>query len=90
MRTLTRAALALLLASSVTLPVLGQSGANRTGSGIPAPTSSGVAIAEGPAARQCRIHCGSLQATPNGKALPNIAVARAHREVCATKMLKNE
>jgi hypothetical protein len=83
----TRALSSLTLVFGIALPVLAQSGANRTGP-IPVPSpASRVPIVESADMRECRLHRGSLAATPNNKTLPNAAISQLRREACEKKML---
>lgn len=89
MRTYTRSLLAFVVATAIVGPVFAQSGANRTASGVPVtqPAKS-VTIVETRDHRDCRLHCGSLAATPNVKSLPTAAETQMRSEACQRKMLQ--
>jgi hypothetical protein len=87
MRTLNRTLLAFAF-SAVVAPAFAQSGANRT-SGVPTPQPTrNVTIVETRDVRDCRVHCGSLAATPNGKTLPTATQTQMRTETCERKMLR--
>jgi hypothetical protein len=81
----TRTLLTLAFATFALTPVLAQ---HRTL--IPVvPQGPKAAIVETTEMRTCRLHCGSLAATPNWKRLPTASEQRMRADVCAEKMIRN-
>ena len=87
MTTFNRALLVPALTVTLAFPVFAQSGANRAGTGIPAPKPSHYSIVETKAVKDCRLHCGAMAGTPNGKNLPTAAETAARADKCQRKML---
>jgi len=79
--------LTLVAATCFVLPVFAQGGANRTGPGIPAPQPTNTIIVETRHQRDCRLHCGSLAATPNWKTLPTAAETQMRTKKCQRQMI---
>jgi hypothetical protein len=89
MTNINRTMLALALATVSLTPVFAQS-ANRTVVGVPAqPQQSKTAIVEAADVRKCRLHCGSLAATPNMKRVPTASEQQMRADACASKMIRN-
>ena len=79
---------ALALATISLTPVFAQS-ANRTIVGVPVQPKPNVTIVETAEVRDCRLHCGSLAATPNMKRVPTAAEQQMRADSCAKKMIRN-
>ena len=89
MTNINRTTLTLALATVSLTTVFAQS-ANRTMVGVPTTTQrSKIAIVETVEVRNCRLHCGSLAATPNQKRLPSAAEQQMRSDNCAKKMIGN-
>jgi len=84
-RTMLAVALALISVTSV----FGQS-ANRTMVGVPAaPQQSKITIVETAEARRCRLHCGSLAATPiRMKSVASASEQQMRADACGKKMIR--
>jgi hypothetical protein len=82
-----RVLLAVIVSVSAVVPGLAQSGANRTAA-VPGPQpTKAAAIAETRSQRDCRLHCASLAATPNGKNLPALNHTAIRTQKCQSEML---
>ena len=89
MTSINRTVLTLALATISLTSVFAQS-ANRTSVGVPTtPQRSKIAIVETAEVRKCRLHCGSLAATPNQKRVPNAVEQQMRGDACAKKMIRN-
>ena len=89
MTNINRTMLTLALATISLTPIFAQS-ANRTIIGVPTTTQrSTIAIVETAEVRNCRLHCGSLAATPNQKSIPNAVQQQMRADACAKKMIRN-
>ena len=89
MKNIIRTMLALSFVTISLTSVSAQSG-NRTTVGVPfVPQQSKTAIVETADVRKCRLHCGSMAATANTKAVAPLAVQQAQAEACAHKMIRN-
>ena len=89
MTNINRTLLALALATISLTSVLAQS-ANRTVVGVPVqPPPSKTVIVETADVRNCRLHCGSLAATPNMKRVPTASEQQMRADACGSKMIRN-
>ena len=89
MTNINRTMLTLALATISLTSVFAQS-ANRTTVGVPTtPQRSKAAIVETAEVRNCRLHCGSLAATPNQKSIPSATAQQMRADACAKKMIGN-
>jgi len=83
----TRTMLAMALATVSVTPIFAQ---HRTLIGIPViPQGPKIAVVETAELKNCRLHCGSLAATPNMKRLPTASEQRMRADACADKMIRN-
>jgi hypothetical protein len=87
MTNIKRTVLAMALAAVSATPVFAQ---HRTIIGVPViPQPSKIAIVETTEIRDCRLHCGSLAATPNMKRVPTAVEQQMRADSCAKKMIRN-